>query len=79
MVRFPKVRIVLPLAAISETPGCAVRIAILVAGKMLTSAPVSTKNRLPDILSLTKNMPSVWLDAMAPTDVCHGTVEFTIL
>ena len=68
MVRFPNVRIVLPFAATKEAPGCVFRMAILVAGKTLTSAPVSTKNRLPEILSRTKSRPSVWLDAMAPTD-----------
>ena len=68
MVRVPNVRIVLPLAAISEAPGCVVRLTIPVTGKTLTSAPVSTKNRPPEILSRTKSRPSAWLDVMAPTD-----------
>ena len=68
MVRFPNVQIVLPLAATNEAPGCAIRMAILVVGKTLTSAPMSTKNQPPEILSLTKNRPFVWMDAMAPTD-----------
>ena len=41
---------------------------ILVAGKTLTSAPVSTKNRPSEILSRMKSRPYVWLDAVAPTD-----------
>ena len=68
MVCFPNVQIVLPLAATNEAPGCAVRMAILVVGKTLTSAPVSTKNRPPEILSQTKNRSFTWVDAMAPTD-----------
>ena len=46
MVLFPNVWIVLPLAATNKAPGCMVLMAILVAGKTLTSTPVSTKTSL---------------------------------
>ena len=68
IVRFPNVQIMLPLAATNEASSCEVRVAILVAGKTPTSAPVSTKNQPPEILSHTKRRPSMWLEAMAPTD-----------
>ena len=51
MVHFPDVRIMLPSAVTNETPGCAVHMAILITRKMLTSAPVSTKNQPPEISS----------------------------
>ena len=68
MVRFPKVLIVLQSAGTSKTPGCEVLVTPLVEGKMLTSASVSIRNRLPEILSCTKSKHSLVLDAMAATD-----------
>ena len=49
----------LPLAALSEGPDCPVRVSRPVAGKTLTSAPVSTRNRRPECVSETNKRPSL--------------------
>ena len=55
----PYVLIVLPLAATGEEPGCLVLVSNHAAGKTLISAPVPTKNRLRDVLSLMNSKPSL--------------------
>ena len=50
----------LPLAANSDGPGCAVCMSKLVAGTTLTSAPVSTRNCRPEMVSRRKKRLLFW-------------------
>ena len=60
MVRVPYVLMVLPLAALSWGPGCPMRVSRPVAGKTLTSAPVSIRNRRPECESQVNKRLSFW-------------------
>ena len=65
MVRTPYVLMELPLAALSEEPDCPVRVSRPVAGRTLTSAPVSMRNRRPECESQAKRRLSLWPAAEA--------------
>ena len=64
-VRVPYVCIVVPLAANNSGPGSLVRVSILVAGRTLISAPVSTKNCCLELSSHRKKRPLLWPAAEA--------------
>ena len=73
MVFFPYVLTVLPSAAISEGPDGLMCVSKPVAGRTLTSAPVSTRNYLTEILSHTKRRLSLRLVAKATIDDLTST------
>ena len=66
-MRVPYVPIELPLAASSGGPFCLVRLSKPVAGRMLTSAPVSTRNCRFVTVSQRKRRPLLWPAAEATT------------
>ena len=66
-MRFPYVLIELPLAASRGGPGCLVRVSSPVAGRTLTSAPVSTRNCRLETVSQRKRRPLLWPAAEATT------------
>ena len=66
-VRVPYVLIELPLAASNGGPGWLVRVSSPVAGRTLTSAPVSTRNRRLETLSQRKRRPLLRPAAEATT------------